>query len=480
MMKFITTRCQDKEYTFEEALFSPGYVAGGLLLPKTIPQISQEVLKSWLGLSLPQVCKQILPLFISGEEISQEDLEALIDDAYSRLPLDQVAALSSFPNGLNVLELGNTKTLAFKDLSTFIMARLLEFYFKKREKHVTILVGTSGDTGPSSIEAIRGSGWMDIVVLFPKGYCTEIQEIQMTTVMDENVHVYSVEGCSDDVDEPIKAVCLDQDFKAIHNLCTMNSINMCRVLCQIVAYFYGYLKVCRSVGDEVEIVVPTGAAGNITGGCLAYRMGLPIKLVCTVNSNDLLHRMLSTGELSTAPSVIKTYSVAMDIQNPYNIERIFSLFSNRDTALVKKIMEEFETGGKTTLPASLLQKMQKVLSSASFDNQTVLKTMQRCWSDHHYLICPHTAVAVSYYFSKLDRMEANQTLHQPTLCFASAHPAKFPEALVAAGLEPKPTPYITNLQVMPKRCLEMKRGQNWEKILREKIKEISKRAGVDQ
>ncbi|XP_071798793.1 threonine synthase-like 2 [Asterias amurensis] len=476
-MRFLSTRGKAKAHTFEEAVLSPGYLSdGGLLMPETIPKISQTLLKSWKGLSLPDLCKKVMPFF-TEDDVSQGELEEIIDKAYSRLPVEEVAALSSFSDGLNVLELSNTKTLAFKDLSTFILGRFLEYFLNKRKEHVTIVVGTSGDTGPSSIEAVRGLDWIDIVVLFPHGYCTHIQELQMITTMAENVHCISAEGSSDDLDLIIKPVILDQEFKTLHNLCTMNSINMIRTLVQVVNFFYGYLAICKTVGETVEIVVPTGAAGHITGGCIAYAMGLPVKLVSAVNTNDIIHRAITHGDYSKASRVIKTYSVAMDIQIPYNMERILFLFSNQDTSQIKKVLEEFESTDKTQIPEETLIKMQEAWSSYSCHDDQITKTMQRCWREHKYRVCPHTAVAVSYYFDKIDRHRMNNQDSNlgHTVCFATAHPAKFPEAAIAAGLEPTSTPYIESLSSMPTRFTEFKEGQDWVQMLREKIEDISRR-----
>ena len=171
--------------------------------------------------------------------------------------------IAKLKNGLNVAELFNGPTLAFKDLALGVVGQLYEYFLEKAQKHMTVLIGTSGDTGSAAINAVRGMKWVDVVVLLPKGRCTQIQELQMTTVLDDNVHCFGVDGSSDDLDVPIKAVFADHEYTANNNLCSINSINWARILVQIGHYFYCYFQMAKNVGDPVKIVIPTGACGNI-------------------------------------------------------------------------------------------------------------------------------------------------------------------------------------------------------------------------
>lgn len=173
--------------------------------------------------------------------------------------------VSNFPGSLHILELFHGKTKAFKDIALALTAQFLDFFLAKERKHITLLVATSGDTGSAAIESVRKSKNIDIIVLFPKGYCTKVQELQMTTVLDNNVHVICVEGSSDDADIPMKACLVDKDFAGKYNLGSVNSINVSRILAQVVYYFYAYFKVCKEIGETVKIVVPTGGMGNVTG-----------------------------------------------------------------------------------------------------------------------------------------------------------------------------------------------------------------------
>ncbi|XP_044538847.1 threonine synthase-like 2 [Gracilinanus agilis] len=242
----------------------------------------------------------------------------LIDRAFSRFRHRDVVHLSRLKNGLNVLELWHGITYAFKDLSLSCSGQFLQYFLEKRQKHVTIIVGTSGDTGSSAIESVRGAKNIDIIVLLPLGLCSKIQELQMTTVIEDNVHVFRVEGNSDELDEPIKAVFADVAFAKKHNLMSLNSINWSRILVQMAHYFFAYFQCVPSMDicplPPVEVVVPTGAAGNLAAGCIAQEMGLPVRLATVVNRNDIIHRTVRQGDFSLSGNTRASLASAMDIQ----------------------------------------------------------------------------------------------------------------------------------------------------------------------
>ncbi|KAF6321835.1 threonine synthase like 2 [Rhinolophus ferrumequinum] len=232
-----------------------------------LPQLGRETLRQWSTLSYPNLVKELCALFIGPELIPREDLNELIHRAFNRFRHKEVVHLSRLRNGLNVLELWHGVTYAFKDLSLCCTAQFLQYFLEKREKHVTVVVGTSGDTGSAAIESVQGAKNVDIIVLLPKGHCTKIQELQMTTVLKDNVHVFGVEGNSDELDEPIKAVFTDVAFVKKHNLMSLNSVNWSRVLIQMAHHFFAYFRCVPSLDmhplPAVEVVVPTGAAGNL-------------------------------------------------------------------------------------------------------------------------------------------------------------------------------------------------------------------------
>merc|ERR1719367_1841618 len=290
----------------------------------------------------------------------------------------------------------------------------------------------------------------------------------MTTVLDDNVHNFGVDGSSDDLDVPIKAVFADLEYVAKHNLCSINSINWARILVQISHYFYCYFQLTNRIGETVEIVVPTGACGNIASGYVAHSMGLPIKMVAAVTPNDIVHRTLQTGDFSLSAEVLQTWATAMDIQVPYNVERIILMASGLDTARVSGLMAQFESDTKTMIPADLLSSIQEVVvDTLMVESPMMVDTMKRVDEDNggQYTICPHTAVGVTYYY---------QSLARPSVVLATAAPDKFPEAVQKAGIQMKTNPEIEKLFSMETRSIPMKQGENWEQMLREKIESITK------
>ncbi|KAM7446583.1 Threonine synthase-like 2 [Porites harrisoni] len=312
-MKYRSTRGKVEATSFEDVLFS-GYAGdGGLFMPECIPVVDRATLEKWKGLSYLELTKEVMSLFIPPEEITSEDLNDLINKAFSEFGHKDLLSIAKV-NNFHVLELSHGKTLAFKDYALVSVGMFMDFFLKKKKKNTIVLVGTSGDTGSAAIESVRRSEWIDIIVLFPKGRANQIQELQMTTVTDSNVHVFSTEGTSDDLDKPIKNCFSDHEYAETNNLSSINSINWCRILAQLVHIFYAYFQVCQEVGDTVKFIIPTGALGHCTAGLYVHKMGLPVELVCAVNENDIVHRAISTGVFTMSEVVQQTWSTAMDIQ----------------------------------------------------------------------------------------------------------------------------------------------------------------------
>lgn len=474
IMWYTTTRGMAPRVNFEGALFSGYAPDGGLYIPEELPQLDRETLRHWSTLSYRSLVKELCALFIGQELIPRHDLNDLIDRAFSRFRHKDVVHLCKLQNGLNILELWHGVTYAFKDLSLSCTAQFLQYFLQKRKKHVTIVVGTSGDTGSAAIESVQGSKNVDIIVLLPKGYCSKIQELQMTTVLKENVHVFGVEGNSDELDEPIKALFADEAFVQRHNLMSLNSINWSRVLVQMAHHFFAYFQ-CAPSSDEhplppVEVVVPTGAGGNLAAGCIAQKMGLPICLAVTVNRNDIIHRTVQRGEFSLC-DVKPSLASAMDIQVPYNMERIFWLLSGSDSQATRALMEQFEKTQSLHLPEELHSKLSEAMTSESVSDEAITQTMGRCWEENKYLLCPHSATAVNYHYKQADGGQSSI----PRCCLAPASAAKFPETVQAAGLTPQTPADILALEHKETRCILMRRGEDWTQMLRDTIEGLSQR-----
>ncbi|XP_059506334.1 threonine synthase-like 2 isoform X2 [Stegostoma tigrinum] len=430
-MKYTSTRGGLTGVNFEQVLFSGYAPDGGLYMPEEIPSLDTAILQTWSTYSYPQLVEEICSLFISRDDLPREDLKDLISQAFQRFQHKDIVKLAKLKNELNVLELWHGVTYAFKDLAMSCVGQLLQYFLRKRQKHVTILVGTAGDTGSSAIESVRGMANMNIIVLLPHGRCSPIQELQMTTVIEDNVHVFAVDGTSDELDEPIRNVFADTEFVKKYNIMSLNSINWARVMVQIAHYFYAYFQCSPSMQNIplplVEVIVPTGAAGNITAGSIAQMMGLPIRLVAVVNENDIIHRTIQNGDFSLAESIKASLAPSIDIQ------------------------------------------LAQTFASCTVNDDSVIATMLRCWKENEYLLCPHSAVAVAYHYQELGL----DTRSIPRCCLATAAAAKFPEAVLKAGLTPEIPPEIRALETMDTRCTAMKIGDDWEKILYQTIEEIN-------
>uniref|UniRef100_A0A8B9VF03 Threonine synthase-like 2 n=1 Tax=Anas zonorhyncha TaxID=75864 RepID=A0A8B9VF03_9AVES len=433
-MEYVSTRGGSRAVDFEGALFSGYAPDGGLFMPRSIPLLDEATLRSWSRLSYPELVKELCSLFIAPELVPRSTLNDLIDRAFSRFRHKDVVHMSRLKDGLNVLELWHGVTYAFKDLSLSCTGQFLQYFLEKKQKHITILVGTSGDTGSSAIESVRGQQNMDIFVLLPKGLCTQIQELQMTTVIEDNVHVFAAHGNSDQIDEC--APSLDTTPLPV-----------------------------------VEIVVPTGGGGNITAGCIAQKMGLPIQLVAVVNSNDIIHRAVQHGDFSASEHVKATLAPAMDIQEPCNVERILWLLSGCDGHLVKTLMEQFTASKSLKLPEDLHRKLSETLRSSSASDEDIVRAMRRCWEENQCLLCPHTAVAAHYHYLQLDSCASST----PRCCLASASAAKFQDAVLRAGLVPQLPPEITALTAMETRSTALQRGEDWARVLRECVAAVVRR-----
>ncbi|KAB7494803.1 Threonine synthase-like 2, partial [Armadillidium nasatum] len=366
--------------------------------------------------------------------------------------------VKSLDKNLSVFELFYGPTLAFKDLALFVVSGLLDYFTKKRNKHLTALVATSGDTGSSALESVKGRENLDLIVLLPQDRCSLIQKLQMTTF----------DGSSDDLDVPIKMCFEDKDFASQHNLISMNSINIGRILAQIPIYVFGYYKLASKIGEEVEIVVPTGAAGSITAGSMAHFMGFPIRLVVSVNVNDIVARTLRHGIFSQRDQVFKTLANAMDIQMPCNLERIFYIYSKSNEKIVLSIMKDFESKSRADIPQELMNSIkQVVIESEIVSDEEIIKTIKMVKEKYDYFICPHTATAAHY---SLSTKESKRDI--PRGIFATASPEKFPDAISDAGFQ-APDERVKHLLGKKEYYLEMKKDEDWFQILKEKICSIT-------
>jgi threonine synthase len=385
-----------------------------------------------------EVAETILSPYATGA-IAPADLRAMIASAYTSFRHEAVAPLVQIDSNLFVLELFHGPTLAFKDLAMQLLARLIDHALEVRGERATIVGATSGDTGAAAIEAFAGLPRVDIFILYPHGRVSEVQRRQMTTVEAQNVHTLAIEGTFDDAQAAVKALFADQKFCTDFRLCGVNSINIARILAQIV-YYVTSATALGAPSRDVSFVVPTGNFGDIFAGWIAKRMGLSIeKLVIATNANDILQRTLATGHYRLG-AVAATQSPSMDIQVSSNFERLLFEAYDRDGSAVSALMAELSASREFALTAGSLEKIRTEFAAFSTDEAQTTDEIARTWRGAGYIADPHTAVGLS----AARRAQAERPAI-PHVVLATAHPAKFPEAIERAigRRPPVPEPLAT-------------------------------------
>lgn len=387
----------------------------------------------------------------------------ILDGCFSKFDDPEVISLTKV-GSVHVAELWHGPTGAFKDIALSVVGRLMDHFLKQQGKKATVLVSTSGDTGSAAIHSVLNSKNINVVVMYPRGRVSCVQELQMTTVNAPNVRVLSVDGTSDDQDVVMKKVSTDASFANKYNITCINSVNVARVLFQAVHFIYTYLRLCPEADRDVLFCIPSGGLGNLAGGVVAREMGLPVKFLSAVNENDVVHRVFQEGKLVVAADLTTTYSSAMDIQLPYNIERVFYYMSGRQTDAVKVVMESFESGKNTPIPKSILEN-NSYITTMRVSNEETLAVMKQTWKEYGYLLCPHTAVGMQALSTVSDKLQWDC---QDRVLIATATPAKFREVVAEAGLPLPAVPVIEKLFTLKETKLFLEQGENWE----EKIKEV--------
>lgn len=430
-MRYQSTRGGCPEQSFEEVLLTGLAPDGGLYVPTELPRFSAEEIASWRELAYPDLALKVIAPFV-GDEIPAADLRQIIEQSYAGFAHADVAPLQPLDNDEYVLELFHGPTLAFKDFALQVLGRLLDYVLTKRDQRVVILGATSGDTGSAALEGCRHSDRVDLFILHPHNRVSDVQRKQMTTIEGNNVFNLAVEGNFDDCQRIVKAAFADQSFLAEdRQLVAVNSINWARILMQIVYYFSSAL---RLGGPEkaVSFSVPTGNFGDIYAGYLAQQMGLPIEqLVVATNQNDILHRFIANNDYSVS-QLAKTYSPSMDILVSSNFERfLFDVF-DKDGAAIADLMARF---GKDlrSVPDARWRRVTETFDSAAVDDETTCKVIADVHAQFGMLLDPHTAIGVEA-ARRCRRKSASAGTQPAMVTLATAHPAKFADAITAAGL----------------------------------------------
>ncbi len=441
-MKYISTRGQAPELTFEEAMLTGLARDGGLYLPAEIPVMSQDEIAALAGLSYEEIAFRVMWPYVSGS-FSDDEFKDIIARAYEGFGHDARAPLKQLNENHFLLELFHGPTLAFKDFAMQLIGQLFQVALKRREDRVTIVGATSGDTGSAAIEAFRGLDAVDVFILFPHGRVSEVQRRQMTTPADSNVHALAVDGDFDDCQAALKDMFNDFDFRDGVKLAGVNSINFARVLAQIVYYFSAAVSL-GAPHRKVSFTVPTGNFGDIFAGYLAKRMGLPIdRLVVATNQNDILHRCLS-GEGYFKGDTIPSISPSMDIQVSSNFERALYYAYGEDGGAVAQLMNELKSGG-FNVSQGAMEALRESFDSGRVSEDETLETIRRTMVHSAELVCPHTAVGIKV-------AEDHRAADVPMITLATAHPAKFPAAVEKASGEHPPLPSrMSDLYERPER-----------------------------
>lgn len=422
-VRYVSTRGEAPTLGFSDAILTGLARDGGLYLPETWPAFSHDEIVALRGKSYQAVAYEVIRRFTGGD-IADDVLRRLIDEAYGTFRHPAVAPLVQLDANSFVLELFHGPTLAFKDVAMQLLARLMDHVLAERGERATIIGATSGDTGGAAIDAFKGRDRVDIAILFPDGKVSAVQRRQMTTVREDNVQAIAIEGNFDDTQALIKAMFNDIAFRERVRLSGVNSINWGRIAAQSVYYFTAALSL-GAPDRPVSFTVPTGNFGNIFAGYVASRMGLPIeRLVIATNVNDILHRTLIGGRYEVR-GVTGTISPSMDIQVSSNFERMIFEASGHKADEVRRDMAGLAQSGAFALNADTLSRMKALISSGSADEAQTAEQIRKTLAGADYLADPHTAVGL-YVAEQMVQDTA------PMVTSATAHPAKFPDAVGAA------------------------------------------------
>lgn len=425
-MNYISTRGQAPKLKFADVLLAGLASDGGLYVPETLPTFSRDEIASWAGLSYAELAFKVIKPFVD-DCITDADLKRMIDDTYAGFNHSAVAPLKELGTNEWVLELFHGPTLAFKDFALQLLGRLMDHVLAERGERLVIMGATSGDTGSAAIEGCRHSKHLDIFILHPYNRVSEVQRRQMTTIKADNVFNIALEGNFDDCQEMVKDSFADQGFLNGLKLGAVNSINWARIMAQIVYYFSASLAL-GGPHRPVSFSVPTGNFGDIFAGYLAKQMGLPIEqLVVATNRNDILHRVISGNDMSKG-ELVHTLSPSMDIMVSSNFERLLFDVYGRDGAEITDLMARFKKESVQLDPARW-EKVRALFDSHAIDDATTCDVIRDVHAETGYLLDPHTAIGV-----KAAR-ECWRDKSVPMITLATAHPVKFPEPVVKAGLE---------------------------------------------
>ena len=420
-MNYISTRNSSNSFEFKDVFIKGLADDGGLFIPKSLHKYEQNDLLEFKNLEYAELAKKIIYPFI-GSFMSEKDLNKIINKSYSVFRKKNVVDLIKVGDR-SILELFHGPTLAFKDIAMQLLGNFYEYYLNNQNEKINIVVATSGDTGAAAIDAIKGKDNIKIFVLHPNNRISEIQRRLMTTGKEKNVFNIAIEGNFDDCQNLVKAMFADKSFSSEIKMSGVNSINWARIIAQCVYYFYSYYLV-EDNKKPINFSVPTGNFGDVYAGYIAKKIGLPInKFIVATNQNDILHRAISKGTYDVE-KVAETISPSMDIQLASNFERLIYDLNNYSDEKTIQAMKDIKEKGKYLISKENLNKVNDHFLSSSMNENEVLNIIKNVHSEFDMILDPHTAIGYGA-FDKV-KLEGNN------IVLATAHPCKFPDAIVKA------------------------------------------------
>jgi threonine synthase len=443
-MRYVSTRGKAPGLGFDGVLLAGLAPDGGLYLPRSWPQPGWEALA---GRSYPDLATELIRPFVGGE-IPDAELSALTGSAYAGFGHKSVAPLVQIDENLWLMELFHGPTLAFKDVALQMLGRLFQRSLGRAGRKAVVIGATSGDTGSAAIEALRGLPAVEVFILHPHGRISEVQRRQMTTVADANIHCLAVEGSFDDCQDIVKGLFADAPLREELGFCAVNSINWARIMAQIPYYAFGALAL-GAPERRVGFCVPTGNFGNVFAGHCARLMGLEADFVIGTNRNDILARFFRDGALE-AKGVAPSLSPSMDIEISSNFERYLFALMGGDAERLAGAMGDFRKSGRFAPGGAEMERARRDFSAHAVSDEETLAEIARTHAETGMLIDPHSAVAVA--------AARKSGRSGPLVALATAHPAKFPEAVEkATGIRPALPPRLAGIFDLPERCTVLPR-----------------------
>jgi len=440
-MRYVSTRGGVEPVSFSQAVMMGLATDGGLLLPESFPQIDAATLTRWAGLSYVDLAVEVMLPYVEGD-LTRKELSDLVIRSYAGFSNEEITPLVQ-AGELRILELFHGPTAAFKDVALQFLGNLFELLLERTGGHLNIIGATSGDTGSAAIYGVRGQERIDIFILHPYKRVSPIQERQMTTVLDSNVHNIAIKGTFDDGQRIVKELFNNLQLKQEYSLGAVNSINWARILAQVVYYFYAWGRISKGdLGASLSFSVPTGNFGDIFAGYVAKRMGLPVaRLILATNRNDILSRFINTG-VYEAGEVYPTISPSMDIQVSSNFERYLYFLMGKDPQAVKDLMQRMAVDGRFSISEEKRVEVAGTFVAAAVSEEQTLEQIRTTYRSGGYILDPHTAVGV--YAARN---------YPGAICLSTAHPAKFGDAVRdAIGIEPPLPPSLQGLLEKETRC----------------------------